>query len=83
MSIKKTQLKITIEQKQTWRVMSIDPPTDFSDDWQTDVSNALKPVERVEISPRRGWHQDWNLKVLFACARMIEFAFRFANRNKD
>ena len=80
--MKKTQLKITIEQKQAWRI-SQSGNEDLPEGWQTEEPALLKDADNTETSPRRAQSQGWVLKVLSVLVRGVNYALRLIARIKN
>ena len=81
MSTKKTEIKLTIEQKQMWRISSADT-TDFSAAWQTDKPALLKDADNAEISRYKVQNQSRKWKILTVFVRTVNYVFQLLGRVK-
>ena len=79
--MKKTRLKITIEQKQMWRISQADDE-EFSVVWQTDKPALLKDALIDEVSPREIRTRKWSLKILSAFVRVINYTLHLLGKLK-
>ena len=79
--MKRIRLKITIEQKQMWRISQADDE-EFFGVWQTDKPALLKDALINEVSPREIRTRKWSLKIFSAFVQVINYTLHFLGKLK-